>query len=152
MMSLKYYRGLRHYLRNIFTGAPSRFRDRRRAHLRRGQKGEQLARRLLRTLGLDIIASNYTGPHGEIDIVGRDGLMLCFIEVKAREYRRQSRPADAVTARKKAHIIATARHYLRLLGNPPIAYRFDIVEVIFVATRVVEIRYWPNEFSSSVNN
>ena len=47
--------------------------------------------------------------------------------MRARDY---GRPADAVNAAKRKLIIQGARAWLRLLDNPDIAYRFDIVEVI----------------------
>ena len=49
------------------------FAVRRSAHLRLGRRGERLAQRLLRELGLDLLVRNYRGPNGEIDLVARDG-------------------------------------------------------------------------------
>ncbi len=124
----------------------------RRAHIRFGQKGEKLACRLLRNLDMDILHRNYSGPHGEIDIIARDQSIMCFVEVKTRRRSRFSRPADAVTFKKKQNIIKTANRYLRQLGHPSIIYRFDIVEVIFIQKKLTEVRYWPNEFSPSELN
>ena len=76
------------------------FAKRRSAHIRLGEKGERLARRLVINLGMEILARNYRGPHGEIDLIARDGVALCFIEVKTRRYSKRSRPADAVTLEK----------------------------------------------------
>ena len=121
----------------------------RRAHLRLGKKGEDLACRLLINLGMEIIHRNYRGPHGEIDIIARDGSILCFVEVKTRRHSARSRPADAITDKKKTRIIRTANRYLRQLGNPCVAYRFDVVEVVFSGHNVIDVRHWPNEFSFS---
>ena len=82
-----------------------------------------------------IIQRNYVGPRGEIDIIARDGSVLCFVEVKTRRRSVKSRPADSVTSEKKKRIIRTAKRYLAQLGNPSIIYRFDIVEIIFSGPR-----------------
>ncbi|OVE77311.1 hypothetical protein BVX99_02910 [bacterium F16] len=118
------------------------------AHLRFGQRGERLAARLLKELGIDILCRNYNGPRGELDIVGLDGGMLCFVEVKTRKPRKNSRPADAVTLKKRWAMVQTARHYMKQLDSPRLPYRFDIIEVILTHRRLHELRYWPSEFSA----
>ena len=39
------------------------------AHLRFGEKGERIAVRLVQSLGMEKLATNYKAPNGEIDIV-----------------------------------------------------------------------------------
>ena len=123
------------------------FATRRAAHLRLGRRGERLARRLLRELGLDILALNYRSAAGEIDIVARDGNTLCFVEVKTRRHAAKARPAEAVGRAKRSRIIRTAHRYLRELGRPPVLYRFDIVEVVLQRRRVLAAHYWPQAFT-----
>lgn len=123
-----------------------RFRRQLAAHIRFGRQGERCAARLLRRLGLQILQRNVRGPHGEIDLVARDGRVLCFVEVKARQESRYSRPIDAVTVEKQRHIIATARRYMRQLGHPPITSRYDVVELVFRGKQLVDARYWPSAF------
>ena len=53
-----------------------------------------------------------------------------------------------MNADKRRKLIATARNYLRLLHDPEIAYRFDIVEVLLSDGEVAEIRHQPNAFAS----
>ena len=132
-----------------FMSRTTRFSKLRQAHIRLGRKGEMLAYRLLKTVGMDILLRNFRGPHGEIDLIARDGAILCFVEVKTRRRSTRSRPADAVTREKKTHIIRTAERYLKQIGNPPIIHRYDIIEVIVSGTTPIDIRYWPNEFSTS---
>ena len=43
----------------------------------------------------------------------------------------------------------TALDYLRLLKNPPVKIRFDIVEVLLADGEVREIRHLPNTFALS---
>jgi len=111
--------------------APVPFAARRTAHLRLGRRGEQLAARLLRELGLDILCRNYRGPHGELDIVARDDGTLCFVEVKTlRRPHRPGRPGAKVGAAKRRNLVRTAKRYLHRLGHPAIPHRYDVVELV----------------------
>ena len=107
-----------------------------------------MACRLLKNLGMEILQRNYTGSRGEIDIIARDGSTICFIEVKTRRRSPRSRPADAVTTRKKRKIVRTAEQYLRRIGSPPVVFRFDIIEIVFSGRKLLDTRYWTNEFST----
>ena len=118
-------------------------------HLRRGWLGEQAARRHLSRLGLKFLASNFRSARGEIDLVFRDGDCLVFVEVKARSSEDWLRPAAAVNARKRRLLTLTALDYLRLLGRPPVKFRFDVVEVLLADGRVREVRHLPNSFPLS---
>src|ERR1700691_2105800 len=72
------------------------------AHLRTGRRGEEDAYFFLRRRGYTIIARNYRSPHyhGELDLVGWDEDVLCFIEVKTRT-KRDIKPAEAAVDREK---------------------------------------------------
>ena len=118
-------------------------------HLRRGELGERAAKRHLQKLGLKFLAANFRSARGEIDLVFRDGDCLVFIEVKTRSSEGWSRPAAAVNARKRRLLSQTALDYLRLLKNPEVKIRFDIVEVLLADDDVREIRHLPNTFSLS---
>ncbi len=118
-------------------------------HLRRGKLGEKAARRYLRRAGLRFLTANYKSEEGEIDLVFRDGPCLAFVEVKARSSEEWVRPAAAVDADKQRRLSLTALDYLRRLGNPPIKFRFDIVEVLLDDGQVREVRHLPNSFSLS---
>jgi putative endonuclease len=118
-------------------------------HLRRGELGERAAKRHLQKLGLKFLAANFRSARGEIDLVFRDGDCLVFIEVKTRSSEGWSRPAAAVNARKRRLLSQTALDYLRLLKNPEVKIRFDIVEVLLADGNVREIRHLPNTFSLS---
>ena len=115
-------------------------------HLRLGRRGENVAARLLQELGLDILVRNYTTGRGELDIVAREGLLLCFVEVKTRHRVILSRPSDAVGFHKKQQIIRTAKEYLSELNNPRINYRFDIIEAVIRGPVIDELRYIRDAF------
>jgi len=115
-------------------------------HLRRGELGERAARKYLQQQGLKFLAANYRSARGEIDLAFRDHDCLAFVEVKTRSSEEWTRPAAAVNARKRRLLSQTALDYLRLLKNPPVKIRFDIVEVLLADGEVREIRHLPNTF------
>lgn len=125
------------------------FSDRRARHLRLGRRGERIAARLFRELGVDVLVRNYRRTAGEIDLVARDGGMLCFVEVKTRRREVHGRPAEAVGTAKRRRIIRAAKSYLRELNNPALPYRYDIVEVIARGPFVHAVRYWRNAFTDA---
>ena len=116
-------------------------------HLRRGQLGEKAAKEFLRRAGLKFLTANFRSERGEIDLVFREGDCLVFVEVKTRSSEGWTRPAAAVNARKRRLLSLTALDYLKLLGNPPVKFRFDIVEVLLCDGAVREVRHLPNTFS-----
>ena len=118
-------------------------------HLRRGQLGERAAKKHLRKLGLKFLIANFKSSRGEIDLVFRDGDCLVFVEVKTRSSEEWTRPAAAVDSRKRRLLSQTALDYLRLLRNPQVKIRFDIVEVLLDEGKVREVRHLPNTFTMS---
>ena len=87
------------------------------------------AKKHLQRAGLKFLTANFRSDHGEIDLVFRDQDCLAFVEVKTRSSEDWTRPAAAVDARKRRLLSLTALDYLRLLKNPPVKFRFDVVEV-----------------------
>jgi putative endonuclease len=100
-------------------------------HIRRGALGEKLARKFLRRNGYKILYSNFRGRRGgEIDIVCRDGDTLVFVEVKTRGSEDFGRPLEGLRADQRNRIARGGLAWLRLLDNPDILFRFDVVEVL----------------------
>jgi putative endonuclease len=102
-------------------------------HLETARWGEMEAYFYLRSLGYRIVAKNFRSPrdHGEIDIIGWDEGVLCFVEVKTLSEQRFAPPEMAVDATKKRHIRSVARRYVqRLRADHAPACRFDIVSVV----------------------
>ncbi len=118
-------------------------------HLRRGKLGERAAKQHLQAQGLKFLTANFRSPRGEIDLVFRTADCLVFVEVKTRSSEDWGRPAAAVNARKKRLLSQTALDYLRLLKNPEVKTRFDIVEVLLSDGKVREIRHLPATFALS---
>ena len=106
--------------------------DPRPAHQRLGQRGEEDAYFFLRRLGYIMVARNYRSPQhrGEVDLIGWDKDVLCFIEVKTRSTR-DVKPAEAAVDRDKQRGLAgVAREYLRHVPHS-CQWRFDIVSVYY---------------------
>lgn len=100
-------------------------------HLRLGRLGERAAAHYLRRHGFKVLYRNFRPDNGgEIDLVCREKKTLVFIEVKTRAPEGLGRPADAVDPAKEEALMRGAQAWLRLLGNPDIPVRLDIVEVI----------------------
>ena len=118
-------------------------------HLRRGDLGERAAEKFLKGQGLKFLTRNFRSARGEIDLIFREEDCLVFVEVKTRSAEEWSRPADAVDARKKRLLSQTALDYLKLLKNPQVKFRFDIVEVLLHDGAVRELRHLPNTFPLS---
>jgi putative endonuclease len=88
-------------------------------HHRTGRRGEEDAYFHLRRRGYVIVARNFRSPrhHGEIDLIGWDKDVLCFIEVKTRTTR-DVKPAAAAVDRKKRHDIRVViRDYLQFTSR-----------------------------------
>jgi putative endonuclease len=116
-------------------------------HLRHGELGERAAKKQLKRQGLKFLTANFRSPRGEIDLIFRDRDCLVFVEVKTRSSEEWVRPAAAVNAERRRRLTRTALDYLRLLRNPPVKIRFDIVEVLLQDSEVREVRHLPNTFA-----
>jgi putative endonuclease len=79
-----------------------------------------------------MVARNFRSPrcHGEIDLIGWDDDVLCFVEVKTRTTLDVKPGEAAVDRRKRRQIAAVAREYLRRF---PLScqWRFDVVSVYY---------------------
>ena len=79
-----------------------------------------------------MVARNFRSPrcHGEIDLIGWDGNVLCFVEVKTRTSQDVKTAEAAVDRHKRREVAEVAREYLR--KAPPLCqWRFDIVSVYY---------------------
>ena len=98
---------------------------------RLGQLGERLAADHLTHLGYEIVARNYRCLEGEIDLVTRYAGQWVFVEVRTRRGRRFGSPEESVTPRKRAHLIASAQHYLQEHEASSSDWRIDAVAIVF---------------------
>ena len=105
--------------------------DSRPAHQRVGTRGEEEAFFHLRKIGYVIVARNFRSPRcrGEIDLIGWEDNVLCFIEVKTRTSRDVKPPEAAVDRHKRRELLEVTREYLR--RTPSCQWRIDIVSVYY---------------------
>ncbi len=120
-------------------------------HLRLGRRGERLACAYFAEKGFDILLRNYRDKRGEIDIICRDGDVLCFVEVKTRRTRGAGRPAEGLSPRQARRICNAGAKYLSDIGHPGVVYRFDLIEVVVGDWDVRELRHWKDHFSPSAS-
>ena len=120
------------------------------SHLRRGARGETLACRYLKRNGYKILFRNFRGRSGgEIDVVCRDNDTLVFIEVKTRGREDFGRPVEAVDRQKQKRISRGALAWLRMLDNPDILFRFDVVEIVIADDAKPRVELIKNAFPLS---
>jgi putative endonuclease len=99
---------------------------------RTGIRGETYAYWYLRRHRYVMVARNYTAPglKGEIDLVGYDGPVLAFVEVKTRTASsEQPRPEQAVNAEKERLLVRMAGQFLRARKLDGVPYRFDVIAI-----------------------
>jgi putative endonuclease len=119
-------------------------------HLRRGARGEKVACRFLKRNGYKVLYRNFKGrTGGEIDIVCRDADTLVFVEVKTRSGENFGRPIEAVDREKRKRISRGALAWLRMLDNPDVLFRFDVVEVIVTDDAKPRVELIKNAFPLS---
>lgn len=101
-------------------------------HHRTGRRGEEAAYFHLRKLGYTMVARNFRSPRcrGEIDLIGWEKDVLCFVEVKTRTTRDVKPGEAAVDRHKRREVAAVVREYLRRF---PLScqWRFDVVSVYY---------------------
>jgi putative endonuclease len=105
-------------------------------HHRTGRRGEEAAYFHLRKLGYTMVARNFRSPRcrGEIDLIGWEDDVLCFVEVKTRTTRDVKPGVAAVDRHKRREVAAVAREYLRRLP-PSCQWRFDVVSVYYETSK-----------------
>jgi len=98
-----------------------------------GRRGEDLAHRYLQKRGFSIVARNYRGRNGgvEVDLIGWDGPVLVFVEVKSRSGDSFGPPEKAVDQEKQERLIRAAGEYIHRIGVDWKNVRFDLVSVLF---------------------
>jgi putative endonuclease len=118
---------------------------------RLGLAGEREAARFLTKLGYRILAHSHRQRLGEIDLIALDENCLVFVEVKTWASAAEGDPSEAVDRRKQEKITRAALIYLkkrRLLEQPA---RFDVVSIVWPASRAAEpkIRHFKNAFEAA---
>jgi putative endonuclease len=111
-----------------------------------GAYGERCAARHLVDSGLRLVARNWRGDRGEIDIIAWDGEVLVFCEVKTRRGDAYGVPAEAVTRVKVRRLRRLAAQWLRGAGEQPVEIRFDVISVRAPGSGPAHVEHLRNAF------
>ena len=112
----------------------------------RGREAERLVAAELRERGLRVIERNVViGKVGEIDIVAREGEILCFVEVRSRSRQDLGAPWETVGPRKRQKLRRLAALYMARRGFDGPA-RFDVASVSWSEDGHARIDYFENAF------
>ena len=77
-----------------------------------GTWGEAQVANFLRRRGYQLLAHSYHCRFGEVDLIARQGSVLCFVEVKTRTNLSVGLPREYVTRQKQEKLRRTAACYL----------------------------------------
>ncbi len=82
---------------------------------------------------MEILARNHSVRRGEVDLVCREGEVLCFVEVRSRSSDAQGGPEETVDRRKARRVVAAATDWALRNGGLERSIRFDVVAITFRA-------------------
>jgi putative endonuclease len=94
-----------------------------------GDHGEALAASWYQARGFVVVARNWRGRGGEVDVVVRRGRLVVFCEVKARTTDVYGSGADAVGRVKRSRVRRVAAEWLAATRPGPVDVRFDVAVV-----------------------
>jgi putative endonuclease len=96
---------------------------------RRGRRGELIAVIWLQLKGYRLLARNWAGAGGELDLVMRHRGTIVFVEVKARASQDFGGALGAVGRRKQERMARAAAAYLSRFALWQHPTRFDVVAI-----------------------
>jgi putative endonuclease len=111
-----------------------------------GRCGEDIAQRFLQRAGMVIVDRNYrmASGGGEVDLIGWEGDILVFVEVKSRKTEEYGAPDRAIGREKRSRLNRAASEYARHAEVSWAKVRFDIVNVVFSAPP--KVTHWRDAF------
>jgi putative endonuclease len=112
---------------------------------RLGRWGENVAAEYLIARGYQVLVRNLRTPYGEIDLLcEKDGVKV-FVEVKTRSGTGFGMPEEAVTPKKREHLLAAIAAYWQQAQDPEGDWRIDIIAILRKnAGRDVEVEHFEN--------
>ena len=108
---------------------------------RLGAYGELRARRAYEAAGYEVLAQNWRGPSGEIDLVVARDDCLVVCEVKTRATERFGLPAEAVDWRKQRRLRSLACEFLAEHRPACRRVRFDVVSIVAGRLEIIEAAF-----------
>jgi putative endonuclease len=95
----------------------------------KGREAERRAEDWLARRGYVVLDRNHATRSGEVDLVCRDGEVLCFVEVRSRAGTGSGMPEETVDRRKALRVVAAAVDWARRHGALDDEIRFDVLAV-----------------------
>ena len=96
-----------------------------------GKKGEAIAEEYLKRKGFLILKRNYRYGHKEIDLIGKDGNTIVFIEVKAGRSKSFGAPELRVDIKKQKNLIEVANDFIQKEKISDCDFRFDVLAISY---------------------
>jgi len=108
------------------------------AHLAWGARAEDLAHRYLESIGLKVVARNWTRPgrKEEIDLVAVEGERLVVVEVKSRHTAADGSPDRNIDWAKRGRTSLAGLRFARDHRVAKQRLRFDEVTIVFQPFRI----------------
>lgn len=97
--------------------------------LEMGRQGENLGKEYLKNKGYILLARNFSCKKGEIDLIFLDKKTIVAVEVKTRTSFTFGLAREAITQKKKNHLIGSLQCFLKAKQYKNENIRIDIVEV-----------------------
>jgi putative endonuclease len=94
-----------------------------------GKKGEDRAEEYLKSQGFVILARHYRYGHKEIDLVGKEGNTIVFIEVKTGRSEKFGAPEGWVSPKKQKNLIQAALYFIQKEDIAGCDFRFDVLAI-----------------------
>jgi putative endonuclease len=99
-----------------------------------GRWGEDLATDYLIEKGYLLLERNFRSPYGEIDLIVQKENRLVFVEVKTRSSGAYGLPEEAITPKKREHLISAAQAYLQQSPTPTTDWQIDVIAIRKIKT------------------
>jgi len=96
-----------------------------------GKRGEDRAEEYLKRKGFFILDKNYRYGHKEIDLIGKEGNTIVFVEVKTGRSKKFGAPEEWVSIRKQKNIIETALDFIQKSDITDCDFRFDVLAISY---------------------
>lgn len=113
-----------------------------------GKWGEKSASQYLERQGIQIIAQNVRTPHGEIDLIGKEGKVFVFFEIKTRRSKMFGHPEISINQKKRDHLISSALAYMSEQQELDMDWRIDVVAISIPKSDEVEFHWFKNAITN----
>ena len=109
-----------------------------------GNRGEELAARMLVGKGYRVVTRNWRCRVGELDLVAQDGDCLVLVEVRTRRGEMLGSPEESITRAKQARLVALAESYVQESSWEG-DWRIDVIAIeLDVRGRLIRVDHYEN--------